>query len=384
MDRRIFIPIVLLAIAAAATLAYHFGPWRRTSGNGAVRISGNIEVIDVEIGFKIPGRVEKRFLDEGDRVDLGAAVARLETADLEAEVAMRRGDYHAAQAALAELQAGTRPEEIATAQAAMEKAGAAMEEAERGSRPQEIRVAEAAVESAKVEAQRLETELTRAGRLLETNTISIETYDRQRAAYEVALSRLREAEQQLALVREGPRSEAREQSRKAFAQAKSQYDLAIAGPRVETRAQAAAKTQQAAAALELAETRLNYAAVSSPIAGVVLSKNVEEGEYVSPGTPVVTIGDLAHPWLRAYIEEEDLPRVKLGQPAKVTVDGLPGETFTGRVGFIASEAEFTPKSVQTAKERTRLVYRVKIYVENPDGRLKRGMPADAEILVDAR
>jgi HlyD family secretion protein len=113
----------------------------------------------------------------------------------------------------------------------------------------------------------------------------------------------------------------------------------------------------------------------------VLSKNVEPGEYVAPGTPVVTVGDVVNCWLRAYITAGDLPRVKLGQKARVIVDSRSGKFYEGRVSFIAANAEFTPKNVQTEKERVKLVYRIKIDVHNPSQELKPGMPADAEILV---
>ncbi|MCR4413903.1 MAG: efflux RND transporter periplasmic adaptor subunit [Thermoguttaceae bacterium] len=382
MNPRKVVPVLVVAAAILAALVYRFGIARSNhDAPGVLRVSGNIEVTDVEVGFKIPGRVEQRLVDEGMWVEQGQVIARLDQRDLEAEVAMRRAELEAATALWDELRAGTRPEEIAAAKAAMEKAAAALEAAEKGSRPQEIRVAESAVQSALTEKIRLEAELARAEKLYQSHIISQETYDRQKAAFDVAAAQLVEAQQRLELAREGPRAEEKDQARRAYLQAKAQFDLAVAGPRRETIAQAAAKVAQAKAALELAETRLSYATIVAPFAGVVLSKNVEPGEYVAPGTPVVTLGDLSRPWLRAYIDAEDLERVKYGQEARVTTDGRPGKVYQGRVGFIASEAEFTPKNVQTEKERTKLVYRIKIYVENPELELKRGMPADAEIVV---
>ena len=117
---------------------------------------------------------------------------------------------------------------------------------------------------------------------------------------------------------------------------------------------------------------------------MILSKNVEPKEYVAPGTAVVTMADLGQVWLRAYVEETDLGRVKVGQKAFVTTDSFPGKRYEGRVAFIASEAEFTPKTVQTRKERVKLVYRIKIDIPNPAMELKPGMPADAEIVLDGR
>jgi HlyD family secretion protein len=119
----------------------------------------------------------------------------------------------------------------------------------------------------------------------------------------------------------------------------------------------------------------------SPIDGVVLVKAADPGEVLAPGTTVVTVGDIDHPWLRAYINEKDLGRVKLGSKARITTDAFPGKVYDGRVSFISSDAEFTPKQIQTSEERVKLVYRIKIDVDNPHHELKSNMPADAEILV---
>ncbi|MGA2033014.1 MAG: efflux RND transporter periplasmic adaptor subunit [Thermoguttaceae bacterium] len=142
-----------------------------------------------------------------------------------------------------------------------------------------------------------------------------------------------------------------------------------------------AKIEQVKASLEMAKTRLGYAVITAPMAGVVLSKNIEPGEYVAPGTPVVTMADLKNIWLRAYVDEPDVGRgrVKWGQKAEVTTDAYPGKSYKGRISFISSEAEFTPKTVQTPKERVKLVYRIKIDIENTNLELKPGMPADAII-----
>ena len=140
-----------------------------------------------------------------------------------------------------------------------------------------------------------------------------------------------------------------------------------------------ADTRQATAQLDVQETLLKNAEVVAPMDGVVLVKSAEPGEVLAAGTTVVTLGNLAQPWLRAYINEQDLGRVKLGTAVKVTTDSFPGKTYTGRISFIASEAEFTPKQIQTQEERIKLVYRIKIDVDNPAGELKSNMPADAEI-----
>jgi len=133
--------------------------------------------------------------------------------------------------------------------------------------------------------------------------------------------------------------------------------------------------------LAIAQIRRSYATLQSPVSGLVLSESVETGEYVTAGTPVVTVADLRQIWLRAYINEPDLGRVKVGQAVRVFTDTYPDKAYRGRITFISSTAEFTPKNVQTSQERVKLVYRIKIAVDNPDMQLKPGMPADAEILL---
>ena len=172
---------------------------------------------------------------------------------------------------------------------------------------------------------------------------------------------------------------ARDASVAALREAAERLRQVRAGARSEVRQQAHARLKGAEAVVSLARTRLEESTLITPMAGIVLSKNIEAGEQVAPGTPVVTIGQLEKIWIRGYVPEGDLPRIKLGQKARVTVDGLKGRVFEGRLEFIAQEAEFTPKNVQTEKERVRLVYRVKVMVPNPDMILKPGMPADAVI-----
>ncbi len=207
------------------------------------------------------------------------------------------------------------------------------------------------------------------------------------------MERHRQAEQQWSLVMAGSREKQIEQADRAWQQAAAQCRLVEEGPRKEVKDQARARVKQAEAAQALAKTRLGYAELTWPPAGVVpppsaatpkyvvLSKNLEPGEYVAPGTPVVTIGDLVNVWLRAYVNETDLGRVKVNQKARITTDTYPNEVYEGHISFIASEAEFTPKNVQTEKERVKLVYRIKIDIQNPEMELKPGMPADAEIVV---
>jgi HlyD family secretion protein len=271
--------------------------------------------------------VEERLVTEGETVKAGQVVARLDSRELEEEVALRRAQGRSAQALLDELLAGSRAEEIGQARAALERALADRERA------------------------RLEWE--RQQKLYQREVISTREYDFAKTAFEAAEAKVKEAREFLALVEKGPRREKIDQARAALEASRQ--------------------------ALAQAETRLGYTTLYSPLTGVVLSKNIEPGEYVSPGTPVLTVGDVARVWVRAYISETELGRVKLGQKVRVRVDTFPGKSYEGRVSFISAQSEFTPKNIQTQKERVKLVYRIKVDIPNPDRELKPGMPADGEI-----
>lgn len=381
MKRRAVVVVVVLALAAGGWFA-----WRKLGAkeeDGALRVSGTIEITDAEVAFKIPGRVAERLVSEGDEVEAGQLVARLEAADLEEEAALRRAEVEAAQAALAELENGTRAEDVAAANAAADAAKAKLAELVNGSRPEEIEAARARVAAAEADETYERANLDRAAALLAKDVIPPEEHDRARRAADAAAARLAEVKAALALVLAGPRKEAIDRARADAAAAAANAARAVAGPRKETVEAARARLAQAKAALSLAETKLGYARIVSPLTGLVLTDEVEPGEYVSPGTPVVTVGDVETVWLRAFIPETELGRVKVGSRAKVTADTWPGRVYEGRVTFLSAESEFTPKSVQTPEQRVKLVYRIKITIPNPDRELKPGMPADAEILVGA-
>jgi len=370
-----------LAVAAAAA-GYHW--LARQSDSGTIRVSGNIEITDAEVSFRIAGRVAERLVSEGETVQQGQPVARLERQELDQAVAQSEAAVAAGAAVLAELKAGSRAEEIAQAEAAARQAQARLDELTAGSRPEEIVAAEAALAQARAEASRATADLERSRMLRGEGVVSAQVFDAARSTGEAAQAGARAAEEQMKLVREGPRKEQIEQAREAARQTRERAAMVKAGPRQETIAQARASLTQAQQALEVSRTRLGYAELVSPLSGMVLSESVEAGEFVSAGTPVVSVGDLASVWLRAYINETDLGRVKLGQAVRVSTDSFPGKIYDGKISFISAQAEFTPKTVETAEERVALVYRIKIDIPNPAQELKPGMPADAEIQLNAR
>lgn len=327
MKKRIILPVLLLIVMVVAGVFYF--KKQPAPELDRIRVSGNIEITDVEVSFKIPGRLEKRLVSEGEMVTAGQVVARLDSRDLAQEIAQRHAQVGVAQATLTELKTGSRPEEIAQAEAVLERAQA--------------------------DGARTKKEFERQKRLYEREVISTREYDLAKTTLDGTEARIREAQEILTLVRKGPRQE--------------KIDQAKAG------------LEQVRQALALAETRMSYSVLVSPLSGIVLSENIEPGEFVSPGTPIITLGDLSRVYLRAYINETDLGRVKVGQKVRVITDTFPGQAYEGKITFIASQAEFTPKNVQTQKERVKLVYRIKVDIPNPKMELKPGMPADAEIVL---
>jgi HlyD family secretion protein len=389
---RIVIPV---AVVVGALLIWSI--FFRNGGNGRdVRVSGNIDVTQVDMAFKIPGRLAERRVDEGDRIRRGDLIARLDATDQELQVRKAEADRDYARSVLAELKAGSRPEEIARAGARVEQMRYALKELKTGSRVQQISEAEAELSRALAAREASASQLSLAVADLERyeavytgggiSRQALETYRTRHAtaktADEEAAARIRIARQRLSLVREGPRSEQIRQARAALAQAEAEFALVTAGPRQETIAQAEARVAAAEQALNLFRQQVADTAIKAPFDGVVLSKSAEPGAYLNPGSPVVTIAQIDQVWLRAFVSETDLGRIRLGQRAEVTTDDSTGKAVTGRVTFISSQAEFTPKAVQTFEERVKLMYRVKITLDNPDGRLKPGMPADALIRIE--
>ncbi len=386
--------IAVLGIAAAAvTAAAFFSSRFFGDGNGSgVRVSGNIELTQVDIAFKIPGRLVERAVEEGDPVRKGMVVARLDKEQLLAQRERARAALAAAESMLAQqrvavqYQSETLEGQIQQRQAEVGAAEAKLSELLAGSRSQEKEQARAAVDRAAAEYDRAAKDWKRAEMLFAKEDISAADHDQFRTRFESADAQLKAAKEQLALVVEGPRKETIAQARAMVGQANAALRLAEA-QRLELKRRREELTTREAdiaarkAELQIIETQINDTEAVSPIEGVALVKSAEPGEIIAAGTTVLTVGDIEHPWLRAYINERDLGRVKLGDKAKVTTDSFPGKVYPGRVTFISSEAEFTPKQIQTPEERAKLMYRIKIEVENPHRELKSNMPADAEILV---
>jgi len=330
MKRMVLIMLVALAVTAGGYL------YVRTAANQAtdstIRISGNIEAHESVVSFKVQGRIVALPVQEGQYVTQGDLLARLDDEDYRQQVSMDEATVHTREAEL----------ELALA----------------GSRVQEIKAAKQTVVDAQADLELRRAEFRRRQALLAEQGVSQEDLDS-------AATQMKRAQA-------------------TYERAKQTYDQVVEGTRKEEIAVQRANLRLAREALQMSRVKHSYTVLSAPVTGVVLVRQAEMGEVMSPGTPVVTIADVDHLWLRGYINETDLGRVRWGQPATVHTDTYPGKAYQGRVSFISSQAEFTPKSVETHKERVKLVYRIKIELNNPNHELKPGMPAEAVIGVPSQ
>lgn len=357
-----------------------------------LKVSGNIELTQVDIAFKTVGRLIERAVNEGDSVQKGMVVARLDREQLLRQREREQASLGVAKAQLEEAETALKWQQETTAadlegrKADLGSAESRLMELKNGSRPQEIQEAKAAVAAAQAEFDRAKRDWDRAQTLYHNDDISTSQYDQFRGRFESAQATLRQATQRAALVEAGPRSEAIDGATAQVVRARAAVKGSEAS-RIELQRRQQeitarhADIDRAKAQIALIDSQLTDTVVTTPINGVVLVKAADVGEVLAPGTAVVTIGDIDHPWLRTYINERDLGRVKLGSEVRVATDSFPGKVYQGHVSFIASEAEFTPKQIQTAEERVKLVYRIKIDIDNPHHELKSNMPADAEILI---
>jgi HlyD family secretion protein len=362
----------------------------REDGISIISVSGNVEATTVDVSFKIPGKIDKLWVEEGDPLKEGQLIATLEHKDLLAQKARAEATLESAQSRIPallkniEYQDQASQQEISQAQAAMEAARSRLDQLLAGSRLQEIQAAKAAVDQAQADMEKRKADMDRAKRLYQDNYISAQDWDTARTAYDMALASYQKSRENYALVLEGPRKEEIETGRAQLQQAEAALRLArtrriqvdVLNRELVT---AQAQVKEAASALDVIQTQIGYCDLFAPITGVVLVKNTEPGEFIVPGGAVITLGDVAKPWLKAFIDESDLGRIKLGQKVSVTTDSYPGKVYPGKITFISSEAEFTPKNVQTTKERVKLVYRIKVSLANPHMELKPGMPGDAKI-----
>jgi len=385
---------------------------------GTIEASGTIEAEQVVIASEFGGRVEEVLADEGDEVQAGQVLMRLDTDLLEAQIGEADSALAAAHANVALVEAGARPGEIAAAEAFLEQAGAARDGAEQAwqnaiavrDNPQELN---AQIDEARTQVELIERGVAQVQAQLQSLRIQRDAYagagdDESKTGYEALDQQVHAAEAAVAIAEEtlaGARAnlqnliEMRDNPialNAAINQARAQYEGAVAAadvaqaslgallarPTGEEVAVAQAQVSQAEAALGMLQVQLEKMTLHSPLSGLVTNRSVHMGETASPGATLLTIANLDEAKLTVYIPENRFGRIQLGQSVSVEVDSFPGKVYQGEVIYISSEAEFTPRNVQTQEERVNTVFAVRILIPNPDHDLKPGMPADATIVVE--
>ena len=327
---RLFVVPLLAASAACAPAA----------DPNTLRVSGHVEATEVRLAPEMGGRVLSLNVKEGDRIQTGAVVLTIDATDLQLAIARAKTEQASAEAQLRLVRASARSEDVKQAEAQVEAAKA------------DIPAAKAELDAAAADLQRFDLLLSRKSGSQKQRDDAATRRDVAQARVEAAQKRVEAAEATLARVKAGARRE----------------EVAVAESRIAT----------AQAAIASLEDQLKDATLVSPVAGIVTEKLTEMGEVVAPRAPVVVITDLDHAWADVYVPEPAVPRITLGQPATLFTDAG-GAGLTGTVTFISPKAEFTPRNVQTADERAKLVYRIRVTVDNSGGVLKQGMPVDADL-----
>lgn len=324
------VPAVIIAVLVAAAAAWWVYSRNQVPDRDRVFVSGNIEATEVDLSFRLSGQIKTLPIEEGDRVRQGQVVATLDTDSLEAQQGAAQAELGAGKAVLDQLEEGTREEQIEAARAASKAAESRMKNAE--------------------------DEFNRYAPLFRSGAISASAFDTRETALRVAREDYKNALERFLEAERGPRKQ----------------EIRAARERLDR------------ATWDLARIKLDieHSTLTSPVSGVVLVKANEIGEVVLPGATVATVAAIDEVWLKGYVGESDLGRIKLGQKVEVTTDTFPGKIYVGRITFISARAEFTPKNVQTKEERVKQVYRVKITIPNPHQELKIGMPAEGYILVE--
>jgi HlyD family secretion protein len=324
----------VLLIALVLASACHRSP----SANEG-RVSGYVEATEVRVAAEVGGRLLEVKVAEGDRVTAGDVVARIDTADVELAIRRAEAERAQAQAQLALLRAGSRQEDIRQASAQLESAQA------------DVRAAQAELEAASADLERFEG-------LLRVNAGSVKQRDDAKTRRDVAQARVRAAQE-----RAKAASDAHERVR--------------SGARPQEIDAARARVAAVEAQVASLQKNASDAIVKAPVGGIVTSRLLDTGEMAAPHAPIVVVTDLDHAWANIYVDERMVPQLKIGQAATIVTDA--GQRLPGTITFISPKAEFTPRNVQTAEERSKLVYRIKVTADNKAGVLKPGMPVEADV-----
>jgi HlyD family secretion protein len=380
--------IAFFALLVLVILLVYLG--QRSARLNALYYSGTLEATQAELSFQATGMVEKIPVDEGQSVEKGQILAALDRSEYLARYDQANASLDAARVNLDRLELNLEmykkilPADVERAEAGVNALKAQLEELEAGYRVQDIEKAGHTLSSLRTSMEIAKKDKERYDRLFTENIISEKEHDNAILRYETALKTYESAEANMDLLHEGYREENIRAAKAkllegeaVLKQVKSNLDkIDMTRKEIEL---AEANVRAAEASLILAETQLGFTELKAPFKGIITSRNIEPGEVVSPGQEVFSLADLSYIELKIFVPETDIGKVKPGQNVEVTVDTFPKKVFKGKVSFISPEAEFTPKIIQTHKERVKLVYLVKILIPNDNLDLKPGMPADATL-----
>ncbi len=387
--------LVAGAIALVAALALAGWTWWRShlNASGILQASGRIEVTEVNVSSKVTGRVAALHVEEGTDVKTGQLIAELEGQELEAQLRQAKAALQSVEAKLIQaritlqIEPTTVRTQIRQAEETLRAAEERLHMLKAGFRAQEIEEGRANLRQAQARLEIARLTRDRFRDLLADGAVSKQELDRAESDLQATDGALRAAQERLNILEEGSRPEdirmaQAERDRAEAGLEAAQANAATLDLRQQDVRVAEAAVREAQANVRRLETQVAELKVFSPLDATVLTKAVETGEVAAAGKPLVLLGDLDHPWIKIYVPETQLGKVRLGAPAGVLVDSFPRQPFRGTVTWISDQAEFTPKNVQTAEERVNLVYAVKITIQNAERKLKAGMPADADLSLE--
>jgi HlyD family secretion protein len=373
MLRKKLIVGAALVVAVAAGLGF----WCPFGGRQKeLKLPGVVEIQEVRLSSKVGGRVAKVAVAEGDLVSPGQPLVYLEAPELQAQRAQAQARLEAASADLDKARNGPRAEDKAAARAALKSAEARLEKLEAGPRMEEIEQARADLDSARAELKRNEQELRRTTELFRKRSLAKADLDAAVAAFGKSRGQADACQARLKMLLAGTRQEEKDEARAEVARARANWEVLEAGTRPEEIAAAEARVAELKGRLAELDANLREAVIVAPERAVVEVLAVRAGDVLNPNQPVVRVLRAEDLWVKVFVPETDLGRLRLNQTVAVTVDAYPGKRFEGTVRQVASVSEFTPRNVQSASERAHQVFAVKVRVTDPQGVFKAGMAAE--------
>ncbi len=385
MRKRLVLIGVPILLVIVGTLVF-WGQYKKR--NAELYYSGTLEFTESNLAFQIPGKVRRVYLDEGQPVKTGQCIAELSPEEYiaardQAKAALNQTiDSRKQLEITVELYEKTLPAAVSQAEAAMNAAQSQLSEQEAGNRVQDVARAKLSVQEADVNLNNALKDRRRYDDLFRNGFIAEKDRDAATVRYETELRVYQRAVEAYNMAKEGFRKESIAAARARFAEAQAALRLSqgnlkkIDATRADIRV-ASARISAATAALDAAEIQLGYTRLLAPFDAVIVSRNVEPGEVVTASREVITLADTSRIDLKVFVDETQIGRIHPGRKVDVKIDTFPDKIYNGVVSYVSPEGEFTPKIIQTRKERVKLVYLVKIRLANPNDELKSGMPADA-------